>query len=368
MDKIQPVIDALKTALLEKLGDEVDLIFQYGSHIKGLAHKYSDVDISYVPVHETTWESITVMVDDTLFDFYPMHWSHLERMADFRDPSSSVLLNNRVLYQRDEAVGARFESLTARLRALQAPESRPEMLRRAMEIFQGTGYEYYLLCQQAESGHQAGCLKLAQSIFRAVLHCLAVCNQALIDTRKMEQVLSLPKLPVGFAETVQRMIDAVGPGEILDATEVLLKTTRQFLLEEQSQHLCSQTTYPDVLNSGYPELKRDIQAVMMACESEDMFSAKGSLLSLLHEMSRAVAEVSRGVAYSGFNGMSEYEQDLSVLGFPSLLPYLTAGDFAGLHHQCQFFDGRLKEFLSENAVELNNFATLSELQEYLKAS
>src|SRR5512133_3651288 len=121
MDKIQPAIDALKTALLEKLGDEVDLIFQYGSHIKGLAHKYSDVDISYVPVHETTWESITVMVGDTLFDFYPMHWSHLERMADFRDVSSTVLLNNRVLYQRDEAVGARFESLAERLRSLQRP-------------------------------------------------------------------------------------------------------------------------------------------------------------------------------------------------------------------------------------------------------
>jgi predicted nucleotidyltransferase len=368
MDKLQPVIDTLKTALLEKLGAEVDLIFQYGSHVKGLAHKYSDVDISYVPVHETTWECITVMVDDTLFDFYPMHWSLLERMADFHDLSSSVLLNNRILYQRDKAAGARFESLAARLRALQGPESKPEMLRRAMEIFQGIGYEYYLLRQQAEDCHQAGCLKSAQSIFRAVLHCLAVCNQAFIDTRKMEQVLALPSLPVGFAEAVQRMLDAVEPGETLKATEALLKTTRQFLLEEQCQYLRSKATYPDVLDSGYPELKRDIQAVMMACENEDMFSAKGSLLSLLHEMSRAVVRVSSGVAYSGFNGMSEYEQDLSALGLPTLLPYLAARDFAGLHRQCQAFDQRLKEFLFENAVELNNFATLSELQEYLKVS
>jgi hypothetical protein len=38
------------------------------------------------------------------------------------------------------------------------------------------------------------------------LHCLAVCNQACIDTRKIGQVLALPKLPVSFAETVDRNI------------------------------------------------------------------------------------------------------------------------------------------------------------------
>ena len=126
-------------------------------------------------------------------------------------------------------------------------------------------------------------------------------------------------------------------------------------------------------SSGYTEsyrrfFLRDIQAVMMACENEDMFSAKGSLLSLLHEMSRAVAEVSGGVIYSGFNGMSEYEQDLSALGFPALMSYLAVRDFSGLYEQCQAFDKRLKEFLMEKSVGLNNFATLADLQEYLKAS
>ena len=38
------------------------------------------------------------MVNDSLFDFYTMHRSHLERIEEFRDVSSSVLIENRSLY------------------------------------------------------------------------------------------------------------------------------------------------------------------------------------------------------------------------------------------------------------------------------
>lgn len=38
-------IEVMQQALLRELGDEVDLIFRYGSHMTGARHKYSDVDI-----------------------------------------------------------------------------------------------------------------------------------------------------------------------------------------------------------------------------------------------------------------------------------------------------------------------------------
>lgn len=365
MHDIQPIIEALKRAMLHRLGDEVGLIFQYGSQIKGATHKFSDVDLSFVPVHESTWENITVMVADTLFDFYPIHWSHLERMAEFRDPSSSVLLQNRVLYSRDNEARARFEALGERLRASLQPDAKAKMVRRALEIFQTTGYELYLLRLQAAVPHQAGCLKAAGSILRTVLHCLAVCNQACVDTRKLDQVLALPRLPAGFAESAQRLILALEPDELLAATESLLRATRGFLLAEQRQSLCSESDFPAVFDSGYPELKRDLQAVMLACEKGDLFSLKSSLLSLLHEVSRGVAEATTGVSYTGFNGLSEYEQDLGALGFPALLPYLSAGDLDGLHRQCLAFDLRLREFLTQRGVPLNSFAGLDDLQSYL---
>ena len=58
-------------------------------------------------------------------------------------------------------------------------------------------------------------------------------------------------------------------------------------------------------------------------------------------------------------------RDLVAFGFPDLLPYVLAQDFEGLHFQCQVFDQRLRQFLTEHDVPLNDFATLEELGQYL---
>lgn len=365
MNDAQPIIDALTKALLRRLGDEVDLIFLYGSQLTGATHHYSDVDLSYTPVHEDTRESITVLVGETLFDLYPMHWSKLERMAQFREASASVLLNHRVIYSQTEAAAQRMEALAEQLRLLQEPAARPEMIRRALEIFQSAGHDYYLLAEQAAAGHVAGCLKQAQAILKTVFHCLAVTNQACIDTRKLERVLVLPKLPADFAETVQHVLDSMEPVELLAAVDALLHTTRGLLLAEQRQCLRHETTFPAAFDAAYPELKRDLQGVMLACERQDVFALRTSLFSLLHEMSLGIAQVVTGVEYTRFNGLADYEQDLAALGFPALLPHVESRDFTELQQQCLAFDQRLKQFLARCSVQLNAFATLDELQDFL---
>ena len=362
---IPTTIAVLQDALLRRFGDEVDLIFQYGSHLHGATHRFSDVDLSWVPVHDDTWGSITVMVDETLFDLYAMHWSHLERMADFRDVSSSVLLHNRILYQRNDTAAERFSALADRLRAWQEPAARRDMVRRALEIFQSSGYDYYLLCEQAAAGHTTGTLKSAQAILRTVLHCLAVVNQACIDTRKLEQVLALPRLPDGFAATVARVTQAMAPHEVAAATEALLQSTRALLLDEQRDCLTEPASYPAAFHAAYPELKRDLQAVMLGCERAEMMAVKGAVLSLLHELSRMVAQAESGFVAESFNPLADYAQDLTALGFPDLVGPMLAGDFGMLHDRCLAFDRRLRTFLAEHDVALNDFAALDELQRFL---
>lgn len=358
-------IEVMTEALLRDLADEVDLIFRYGSLVQGTAHKYSDLDISYTPVHESTWRSITVLVDETLIDLYPIHWSKLARMAEFLDVSSTVLLHSQIVYQRSEHAAERFRGLAARLLLLQQPEARPEMLRKAQSFFEETGSPYYLLRQQAANGNLPACLHHAQQILKRVLHLLAVCNQACIDTRKLPQVLALPKLPAGFRATVERVTLAHEPDDLLAACETLLHTTRDLLLAEQWQILRSETTFPAVFHAAYPELKGALQHVLLACERQDIFALNDLLVSLYHELSLHLTWALTGVEFSGFNSLADYEQDLVALGFPALLPLLIARDFAELHRQCLLFDRRLQEFLSSHSVELNNFATLEDLQRSL---
>lgn len=364
VDLVQ-LAEVMQAALLRDLGEEVDLIFRYGSQLRGNAHAYSDLDISYVPVQETTGHHITVLVADTLCDLYPIRWSQLESMANFENVSSTVLLNYQIVYQRSAAAAERMQGLAARLAALQQPAARPAMLTKAQEIFQRTGYPYYLLRQQATAGHRLACRQHAHQILGTVLHVLAVCNQAAIDTRKIAQVLALPKLPVNFAASVDQLTQAHMPAALLAASERLLDTTRAFLLAEQRQIVDSTVNFRTAFGAGYPELKGDLQHILLACERQDRFALHGPLLSLYHEVALAISQAVTGIRYSGFNSLAEYEQDLAALGFPALLPAVEAADFAALHEQCLAFDRHLQQFLVEQGVNLYRFATIEELETYL---
>ena len=355
----------MQDALLRELGDEVDIILYFGSHLKQETHKYSDLDICYIPVNDSTWNHITVLVGDTLMDLFAIHWAQFEQMADFDNVLCTVLMNSQIVYRRSEEAANRFYALRERHRALQQPEARPGMMRKAQKIFQQTGYQYYLLRQQAERGHQLAAMQHAQTIVKTVLHTLAVYNQACIDTRKLDQVLALPELPAGFAGSLDSVMKTADPVQRLLAVEHLLQTTRALLLAGQPALRHHETTFPAIFDGAYPELKGDIQHLMLACEREDSFNF--NLLSLYHELMIHMAWAISGIGYSDFNSIAEYEQDLAALGFPDLLPTIAAEDFAGLHEQCRLFDQRLREYLVEQGVPLNTFATTGDLQSYLEA-
>jgi hypothetical protein len=362
---LQQVSHEIRQALLARLGEKVDLIFYFGSRLKSTTHRYSDLDMCYVPVHPTTWDSITVMVGEILFDLFPMQWSHLENLSQMSEPNASILLSNVVVYQRTQEAGERFAGLSARLRSLHEPAARAEMLKRALDLFQKVGYQFYLLQTQADSGHLASCIHHSQRILHSVLHVLAVCNQQCVDTRKMDQVLALPRLPEGLASVVDQLTAANTPSAILAACRKLLDITRAMLLSQQREVLVGQSSLPAACGAMYPEMKADLQKVLIGCERQDVLLISRRLMSVYHELSLHLAKGLTGVEYGEFNTLVDYEQDLGSWAFPPLVPYLAARDFAGLHEQCLRFDRHLRAFLTERGVGLYDFASLDELRPHL---
>ena len=363
-DDVTRALEPMTNALLRKLGPEVDLIFRYGSTLKGTTHIYSDLDVSYVPAHESTGDSITVLVSDVLIDLYPIHWSQLEDMSDFENVSASVLLENQLIYQRTDAVAKRFRFLASKLTSNLEPSARPQMLQKAQRLFQRIGYDYYLLREQAAAAHTLSCLYQASKITRAVFHCLAACNQACVDTRKVDRVLALPKLPCDFAKTVEWISKATQPKDVLAACERLMRSTRALLLSEQRAMPIGGATFPGVFRAAYPELKAAIQHAKLAAERGERLDP--SLVSLYHEVMVHMAQATTGVAYGSFSPIADYEQDLSELGFPDLLAAFVADDQQRLGEQLDSFDERLREYLRQHAVGLNAFETVEELRAYLE--
>lgn len=365
-DAREQVAQLLTTALLRDLGDEVDLVFRYGSTVRGggaRTHRFSDVDISYVPVHEDTSGALTVTVATTMCDLYPIRWSKLERMAELDDPSASILLDAVVVHHRTDAAAERFARLGARLRENLAPPARARMLTRAHEIFMRTGYPYYLLRSAEQCDHRFAALFHARQVVGGVLQAVAVANQRCVDTRRLSDVLELDRLPERFSSLLDAAIRASAPAEALGACEALMASSREFLLAEQREVHRGEASFADALDAAYPELMGDLQHAVIAAEAEDRWRL--TVTSMLHELMTAVAEARTGVAHSSFNSPPEYEQDLEALGFPDLLSLAAAHDFEGIRRVAPVFADRLRSYLVENGAALNAFDSVDELRAFL---
>jgi predicted nucleotidyltransferase len=358
------VTELMTAALLREMDEEVDLIIRFGSHVRGNTHAYSDLDLAFVPRDGAPPYAITVMVEETLVDLFPMRWEWLGRMATFDAIQCTVLDRSEILYQREEAAAQRYRALVAEMRARLLPEARPEMVAKALDLFQGTGYPYYLLTEAAAAGHVAACFYHTRRILDTTLHSLGVVNQVCLDTRKQAEVLALPRLPNDFAATLDAVTTAVTPESLVAATDRLLRTTRSLLLQAQAEALRRETSYPAVLDGAYPELKGDLQHVLLAAEREEWFDLK--LAYFTHELLIHMATAETGVPFSAFNGLMDYDRDLAARGFPDLTAAVVAGDFAALRRDVPLFDARLGEYLQARGVALNTFDTVDALEAYLR--
>jgi hypothetical protein len=364
----QAVANLLVETLLSRLGDEIDLVFHYGSYRTGNTHRYSDYDVSYVPVHESTGDHITVAVGDVMCDLYPLHWSRLEGVANFKEPFGLILPNSTILHQRNDEAGQRFAALRTRQEALLSPEQRPAMLRLAQEIFQKTGYDYYLLHTSAAADNLPACRSHALRILGTVIRALPVLNQRLIDSRKLDQLLGLPRLPQGFADAVDALHSSTEIPVLLHACDSLLQATRDLLLAEQRAVQQGETGFPAAFKAGYPELKNMVQKIIIASERNDRLAVAVALDLLYREISLPLAQALTGISYGGFNSPADYEQDLAALGFPSLWPPFESGDWEELRRRCYAFDEQMQRFLTQHGVDLCAFATLDDLRHSLTAS
>lgn len=362
----EQAIALVSEALLRDLGDDVDIIFRFGSTTKGTTHRYSDVDLAYVPAGPSVSGSITVLVQETLLDLFPLPWSRLESWAEFDDMRGTVILEGELLFARDEAAAIRWQGLADRMRALMSPAARPEMVAKALTIFQRTGYHFYLVGEQAAAGNQLATLFHAKAIRDTVAHCVAVVNQTAADTRKLPQLLALARQPDAFGPNLRRLQSATDPAELLAASESLLRTTRAWLLAEQRVVQGRPSSFPAVFGSVYPELKADLQHIMLAAEEEH--AAGLDIMSFYHELMIHIGWATTGIGYGSFNSLADYEQDLVALGFPALLPFVEQGDFAGLRVACEHFDTRLQAYLVERGVALNQFDSLEALAAHLDRS
>lgn len=358
----EAVAELMVNTLHARLGDEVELVFRYGSSVRGETHRWSDLDFSYVPRHESTSESITVLVDEILFDLYPLHWSTLARMAEHDDRRATILADVQLTYAATPEARARLDALVARYHALEAPRARGEMAAKALAAFQETGYELLQVSRMVRAGELEAARLHANRVLQILFHVLVLQNQSRADTRRLEELLALERRPAHLDELVTAVLRARDGAELETACSRIAEEVRTVLHGVQEETQCVQPHYAAQLGAGFPELEADLQRVLLACERGDLLAAQTKLFSFLHELHVHLAAGERGIAYSQFNSADEYRHEALSAETAELVALASAGRLDELHDAAREFDGRLRSYLRELGVNLFAYGSIGELR------
>ena len=366
------VADLLVSHAVRTHGDEVDLIGYYGSRAQGVAAPESDLDIFYIPADgKSPPVAQTVLIEGMLFDFWPIRWHTMEGFATGQNRGWSlapaIVHHAKVLHARSPEQVARLDALKQKVLDLQAPQARPQMIRRATEVFPRVLGALGNLRLAAAGADLADARHAGWQVILAAWECLALANQTLFGRGWRNLVAETPRLAYRPAD-LEQLITCISTSEdverIAAAGERLALETRRVLRELQESVPCERAAL-ERFGSAYPEIQDEIGKVLRACQRQEPVAASAAAWSAQYDMSLMLASLRNGVGYSDFNLYSECSGVYRQIGLPDLMGS-TCGDLAGLAEQAGLLDEAIRRWLRSESVSLGEFATVEEFERSLE--
>jgi hypothetical protein len=362
------VADFLVSRAVKTYGDEIDIIGYYGSYAKGTARATSDLDIFYIPAEgKSPPVGHTFLIKGILFDFWAIRWATMEGFATGQirgwSLAPSIVYHAKVLHARSEEQAARFAALKQIVQDLQKPEARPHMIQRALDEFKSVLAHLGNLRLAVGTDDLANIRHAGWKVILSVWECLALANQVFFDRgwgNIMEQIPRLHSRPEELEKLIITISTSDDPVLIADAAERLALGTRQVLREFQKSLIVERTAC-EVFDSAYPEIKDGIGKVLSNCELQRPVAASAAAWFVQYDLSLMLNNLQNSADHSNFNLYGEFAPLYRQLDFPDLMQN-TSGDSLVLADRAKLLDDRVRQWLSEQSIDLCEFETLEEFE------
>lgn len=366
------VADIFVSHAVKTYGNEIDIIGYYGSYARGVASKRSDLDIYFIPVDgKNPPVNRTVLIDGLLFDFWSVPWDTVEGFATGRIRgwayAPAMVYHTRTLYSRSDESTERLAKIKQQIIDLQQPASRPQMVQRAQDQFKNVCTALGKLHITLASDHISDIRHAGWEFIVSVIECLTLLNQTFLNRAVFEENERLKIRPTDLQQLITIISTASDPAGIVDAAETLAVGLRQILRQCQTAHSTQRST-KDQFHGAYPEINAQIEKMLSACEKQHPVKASCAAWCIQADISRMLAEISNCAGiHPDINFLSEYTPLYSEIDLPDLMD----GDFSNLQaiaEQASQFDSRLRHWLREQSVELNEYDTVEEFAESLTSA
>ncbi len=344
-------MDLMKSAeiLIEKIEkdykEDVAVVVVMGSYLYNDLHSRSDLDMYYVPTTERGENLGKVFIIDGIgFDFWPISWERLERIANHEERTTSIVTEGKVLYYGSKKDLERFNQL--RERGLDTG-NRKNFIEKSRKQFQKTYEAYFKLLQEQRLSDAR---KHGMEIIFSLTYATALLNGTTIKRGRgklKKEILNMDLVPKDFSSLydtvfISRDVEAIKKsyGELIG--------NMKSLLEEEERKEQKERSFQEQMDGYYEELINFYNKIHRACEIGDIYTALFAAVEINQEIE---------AAFSGTGVSPKTLPDIIGAFDPDNLK-----DFLNIveDHQAQLF-----VLLKEKNVPIRVFDDFLALQEYI---
>lgn len=225
--------------LIEKIkkdySDDISLVVIMGSHLYNDTHAKSDLDMYFIPKTPKGFNlGFVFIIDGIGFDFWPIPWERIDRIASWDERIVSILTEGQVEYYGTEEDLAKFNLY--KQRALDV-SNKGHFIWKAREKINSSFMQYFevekseTLSEMRKNG-----IKLIYSVTEA----LSLLNRIPIKRGRgklLSEIMSMPLIPEGFEKFYKVLFDSEDLHEIKKSLVNLFQNTRYLIKKEETKDL-----------------------------------------------------------------------------------------------------------------------------------
>lgn len=336
--------------LIEKIKkdykDDVACLVIMGSNIYNETHSKSDLDMYYVTNNKRgNNPGIVFIIDGVGFDFWPISWERLERIANHDERITSIITEGKIIYYSNEEDLRRFNELKAK--ALDVSD-KGKFDHKAQEKL-NEAYKIYYKLLKAENLSEAR--THAMGIIFTLTYAIALLNRITVKRGRgklKKEIMGMPLVPKDFEALYDTVFISSDIEEIKNAYGQLIGNMEELVSNELAKEI-EHVSISDRFNGFYEELINFYNKIYHACEIGDIYTALFAAVEITRE----------------FGGFCE-GTDASLKQLPDIVGAfdpINTEKFLEVVHDHQI---KLVDLLQSNGVRIREFRDFEELEEYMK--
>lgn len=324
--------------------DDIAVVVMMGSHLYGETHSLSDLDMYFVVNTPRGYElGQTFIIDGIGFDFWPISWERMERIANHDERITAIITEGKILYYGCDADLARFNALKEK--ALDTSDFR-KFAYKAKTVL-GNAYKPYF--QLESSTDLTSVRKHAIGITFAVTNAIALINRDTVKRGRGKlkaELLAMKHVPVDFATHYDVLFESKDVEAIKRAAkQLIIETERLIAGLSRDYDLANPEKVTEKLAGFYEELINFYNKITHGIEIGDyvtVFYAANEIMIELEDV---------------FSGTG-----VSLEGLPDIVGAFDLDDMEAYGALVKAHQKALEALLHEHGVKVNVYKDFEDIQ------